>query len=157
MSEQPIQALKAALAALLTSDAEFVAEIAALGLPSNGALAAPTKVLKGFRSPQAIGQENYPCWLLESGDDQLTEEAIGSQRQIYESELLLGLVWHQQARETAIDQRDALLPALVRLLLRNPVLADCGMRVDARGNDRGANHPLHIVTFRLLADVTLDR
>ena len=157
MSEQPIQGLKAELAALLTGDAEFVAELAALALPSNGALTAPTKVVKGFRPLQLLGQENYPCWVLESGDDQLTEEAVGSQRQIYESEILLSLVWHQQNRETAVDQRDALLPALVGLLLRNPVLSDCGMRVDARGNDRNANHPTHVVTFRLLADVTIDR
>ncbi len=157
MSEQPFQGLKAELAVLLVGEADFVAELAALGLQRNGELTAPTKVLKGFRPLASLGQENYPCWVLESGDDQLTEEAIGSQRQIYESEILLSLVWHQQDRDTAVDQRDALLPALVRLLLRNPVLSSCGMRVDARGNDRNANHPTHVATFRLLADVTIDR
>lgn len=150
-------ALKTAIKSLLLTDVEFVADMAALGLPATGALTAPTKVLKGFRPVGSIGQENYPCWLMESGDDESVGESIGSHHQDFETEVLLGLVWHQQDHETAVDQRDQLLDALVRLFLRNPVAADFGLRVQARGNDRQANHPTHIVTFRLLADVSIER
>jgi hypothetical protein len=142
-----VSALKDAIAALLLTEAEFLADLQAIGLQTTGAAAAPAEVLKGFRPIVSIGQEHYPCWLMESGDDQLSQESIGSLCTQYETEILLGLVWHQQDRDTAVDQRDALLPALVRLFLR----------VDARGNDRAANHPTHIVTFRLLADVDVLR
>jgi hypothetical protein len=152
-----VSALKDAIAALLLTEAEFLADLQAIGLQTTGAAAAPAEVLKGFRPIVSIGQEHYPCWLMESGDDQLSQESIGSLCTQYETEILLGLVWHQQDRDTAVDQRDALLPALVRLFLRNPAPAGCGIRVDARGNDRAANHPTHIVTYRLLADVDVLR
>lgn len=150
-------ALKAAVIELLLNDAEFIADMAALSLQTSGPDAAPDEVLKGFRPFAAIGQEHYPCWVIESGDDVSIEEAIGSCHQTFETELLLAIVWHQQFREIAVDQRDGLLPALVRLFLRNPAPADCGIRVDARGNDRSANHPTHVATFRLVAEVTINK
>lgn len=150
-------ALKAAVIDLLLTDAEFLADMAALSLQTSGPDAAPDEVFKGFRPIASLGQEHYPCWVIESGDDQSVEEAIGSCHQGFETELLLALVWHQQDRDTAVDQRDGLLPALVHLFLRNPAPADCGIRVDARGNDRSANHPTHIATFRLLADVVITK
>lgn len=150
-------ALKAAIRDLLLGDAQFLADMAALGLQTTGAAAAPAKVLKGFRPLAAIGQENYPCWVLESGDDALAEESIGAQYALYESEVLLAVVWHQQDYAAAVDQRDGLLQVLVNLFQRNPAPAGCGIRVTARGNDRSATHPTHVATFRLMADVEIHR
>ena len=150
-------ALKAAISDLLLNDAEFVADMQALGLQTSGAPAAPSMILKGYRPLKAIGQERYPCWVIESGDDESIEESIGSGFQRFETEILLTLIWHQEDPETSVDQRDGLLPALVRLFLRNPSPADCGIRVDARGNDRNVNHPTHMATFRLLAEVDISR
>lgn len=148
-------ALKTAVIDLLLHDATFVAAMAALRLASDGSATAPGAVFKGFRKIASMGQEHYPCWAIESGDDNSSEESIGSFRQVFETELLLGLVWHQPDREMAVDQRDGLLAPLVELFLRNPAPANCGIRVDARVNDRSANHPTHVVTFRLLADVDI--
>lgn len=151
-------ALKAAVITLLKTEAPFVAAMAALALATDGSPTAPSKVLKGFRPFASIGQENYPCWVIESGDDDSIDESVGSCHQTFETEILLALVWHQQARDTAVDQRDALLQHLVQLFLRNPCPGGiAGIRVDARGNDRNANHPTHVATFRLLADVDITR
>lgn len=152
-----IAALHAAIEALLLTDATFVAAVQALNLGSAGTAATPT-LLHAFRPFRSIGQEHYPCWLLEPGDDQSVEEAIGSCHQTFETEILLALVWHQQDHETAYTQRLALLDELVRLFLRNPRPGDIAdTRVDAAGNDRSANHPTHVITFRLLADVRIER
>lgn len=152
-----IAALKAAVIDLLLNDTEFLADMAALSLQTSGPDAAPGEVLKGFRPVASIGQEHYPCWLIESGDDASVDESVGSHHQGFQTEILLAIVWHQQTLGTAVDQRDGLLPALVRLFLRNPAPAGCGIHVDARGNDRSTKHPTHIATFRLLADVDILR
>lgn len=152
-----IALLHAAIDELLRTEAAFVADLQALSLGSSGAAATP-KVLHGFRPVRSIGQEHYPCWVMEPGDDQSVEEAIGSCHQGFETEIIIALVWHQQDPEIAYQQRLSLLDDVVRLFLRNPTpggIAD--VRVDACGNDRQANHPTHIVTFRLLADVRIDR
>lgn len=152
-----IALLHAAIDELLRTEVTFVADLQALSLGSSGAAATP-KVLHGFRPVRSIGQEHYPCWVMEPGDDQSVEEAIGSCHQGFETEIIIALVWHQQDPEIAYQQRLSLLDDVVRLFLRNPTpggIAD--VRVDACGNDRQANHPTHIVTFRLLADVRIDR
>lgn len=157
-----IRDLHDAIDTLLSTEATFVAAIQAIALASTSTQAIPVPetpgVLHGFRPFRSIGQEHYPTWVLEPGDDQSIEEAIGSCHQGFETEVLLALVWHQQDPELAYAQRLQLLDEVVRLFLRNPTpggIAD--VRVDACGNDRQANHPTHVVTFRLLADVRINR
>jgi hypothetical protein len=150
-----IKALHDAIATLLATDATFVADMAALTLGSGGTAASP-KVLRSFRPLGSLGQEHFPCWVLEPGDDTTTGRAVGSCHQELEVEILLGLVWHQQDPTTAYNQRLQLRDALTALLLRNPSPdGQSTVYVDAQGNDRSANHPTHITTFRLLADVTI--
>ena len=145
--------LAAALETLLTTDPTFVAGIRALNLGSKGGAATP-KALKSMRQVRSIGQEHYPCWVLEVGDATTTDRAVGSCHQGAQREILLALVWHQQNMPAAFDQREALWDLLVALFLRNPMPdAEATVYVDAMATDRNANHPTHITTFRLLADV----
>lgn len=149
-----IEAAHDAIAALLIGDAQFVADVKALGLGINGEAVTP-KVLRSFRPFGSLGQEHFPSWMLEPGDDSTFERAVGSCHQGVETEILLALVWHQEDPDTAYRQRLKLRAALTSLFLRNPMVdGDCAVHVDAQGNDRAANHPTHITTFRLLADVT---
>src|SRR5690606_7206793 len=105
-----------------------------------------------------IRPESFPCWVLEPGDAQTTEQGVGSCHLVQDVETLLALVWHQQDHDTAYNQRLALEDELARLFLRNPRPGDVGDTVlDASGNDRQANHPFHIVTFRLLSTLQIQR
>lgn len=152
-----IDALHDAIAELLVTDAEFLDDIAAIKLGRNHTAATP-KVLRSFRPIQSLGQEHYPAWLLEIGDDESVGRAIGNCHQDFRSEVLLGLVWHQQDYEVAYHQRLQVVPALVRLFLRNGApVGSAGIEVDAVGNDRAINHPTHIMTVRLLADVSIQQ
>lgn len=146
-----------AIAELLKNDTEFVSDIGALGLGSNGQPATP-KVLRAFRPVRSIGQEHFPCWAFEPGDDSTTGRAIGSCHQELEVEILVALVWHREDPDAAYYQRLRLREALTRLFLRNPSPdGESTVYVDAQGNDRSANHPTHITTFRLIADVTINK
>lgn len=152
-----IAVLRKAIEQLLVTDAAFVAEMAALNFAATPAVA-PTKTLRGWRDPRQIGQEHFPVWVFEPGDATYEEQGIGACHQRMTVEFLIGLVWHQQSHETAVDQRDSVVDAFVRLFLRNPCpggIADTW--VDSWANDRGANHPTHITTFRLLADLTINK
>ena len=152
-----IDQLHAAIKTLLVDDAQFTASLQALGLGRNGSAVVPG-VLKSFRPLKSLGAEHFPSWLLEPGDDTSIEESVGSHRQVFETEVLLGFVWHQQDFDTAFDQRTALLALLVELFLRNPRPGDIAdVRVDSSASDRNANHPTHITTFRLLATVDVTR
>lgn len=153
-----IHALKTAVATLLTTEATFVTAMAALGFGTHGELAAPTTVLRSFRPFRTVGQENYPCWIFESGDIQTIEQAINSCHQTLETEILFALLWHQQDHDTAADQRDKVVDEVVQLFLRHPCPGDIADTwVDAVGNDRSANHPTHVIVFRALANVDITR
>lgn len=146
-----------ALATLLTTDVAFVAAVRALNLGARGVAATP-EVVRGFRDWKKIPQERFPCWVMEPGDSQTTEQGVGSCHYVQEAEALLALVWHQQDHDTAYNQRLALEDDLSRLFLRNPRPGDIADTiVDASGNDRQANHPFHIVTFRLLSILEVTR
>jgi hypothetical protein len=146
-----------AIATLLVTDASFVAAVRALGFGATGAAATP-QVVRGMRDWRKIPQERLPCWVLEPGDSQTTDQGIGSCHYVQEAEALLALVWHQQDHDTAYNQRLALEDDLSRLFLRNPRPGNVADTVlDASGNDRQANHPFHIVTFRLLSILEIRR
>lgn len=144
----------AGIKTLLTSDATFVAAIRALGLGDRGEAVTPG-VLRALRPLASLGQEHFPSWVMEPGDAASTGVAVGSCHQDFQVEVLLALVWHQQDPDTAYAQRLALLDVLVRLFLRNPVVGGATVTVDAQGNDRSANHPTHITTFRLVAEPSI--
>lgn len=158
-----------ALHTLLQNDATFVAAIKALHLHSTDPAAEPVpKVVKGNRTFQQIGQEHYPCWVSDAGDMQPGAASIdgdamgltiGSQQQEWIDDIELALVWHQQDFGKSVDQIDALKPALVALLLRNPSLADtCDLAyVAAAETDRNGNHPLHAITFTVRVHGTVGR
>lgn len=164
-----IAAARAHLMQLLATDPEFVADMQALGLGANGEAVTPT-VLKGNRRFDSLGQEHYPCWLNDAGDmlgatagDEGGDPqglVVNSTQQDWQGDIELSLVWHQQDYDTSVDQVDAVLPALVRLLLRNPGLGDtCTLACVASVlNDRNYRHPTHVSAFvvRVLATIYRD-
>lgn len=152
-----LRTLHDGIADLLATDATFVAAIQAMGFGTNGEAVTP-QVIRAFRPIGSLGQEDMPCWALEPGDDDTAGRAVGSCHQDLDVEILLGFVWHQQDPETAYYQRLDLREALTQLFLRNPAPAgDSTVYVEAQGNDRAANHPTHIATFRLRAEVAITR
>ena len=153
MSE--LRALFDAIADLLVTDATFVAAVQAMGFGMNGQAVTP-QVLRAIRPFASLGQEHFPAWMLQPGDDDTTERAVGSCHQGVQVEILLPFVWHQEDPDTAFNQRLDLRPALTRLFLRNPSPdGESTVYVDAQASDLAANHPTHITTFRLMADVTI--
>lgn len=152
-----IAQLRKAIEQLLTTDTQFLAGMAALDFAATPGIA-PTHTLRGWREPRQIGQEHYPVWVFEAGDAEYIEQGVGACHQTMQVEILVALLWHQQDHETAVDQRDAVVDEVVRLFLRNPTPGDIADTwVESWANDRGANHPTHITTFRLLAELQITK
>ena len=155
-----------ALEAALKADPQFVADMQALSLGRTAG--AVPKVLEGNRRFDQLGQEHYPCWLIEPGDSQGASAGndggdanglvLTSTQQDWMDEIDISLVWHQQDYGRALAQRKGIVPAVVRLLLRNPGLGDCE-QIYAVGvlNDRSYRHPTHVQTLTLRAHTTIDR
>lgn len=157
--------IHAALAALLTTDATFVAAMQALGLGATGSAVTPT-VIEGNQPFTSLGQENFPCWVMEIGDSiaaPIDEGGdgfgltVGSHQQGFDTEILLALVWHQQDRATAFAQRKGLLAPMVSLLLRNALDDATNSWLERFDNDRQATHPLHVARFTVRATQILTR
>lgn len=160
-------AIRTALAALMSGDPDFVAEVQALGLGSHGAAVTPG-MIHGNTPFQQLGQDRYPTWVTDSDDDAAAPGAegsdpdgmvLGAHQQTWQFEFLFSLVWHQQNVATALAQRDAMLPAVVRLLLRNPsVVGTCDLAAVVRvENDQSIKHPTHTTTFVIRAFATIHR
>lgn len=158
----------AALAGLLRTDPQFVAALQAAGLGNTGAAVLP-KVIEGNRPFDSLGQEHYPCWVMDDGDSRgagygneggdMAGLVLGSHQQDWQDDIELALVWHQQKFETALAQRRAVKRALVRLLLRHPDLgADAAMAyVVEILSDRSFRHPTHAMAFRIRVHSTIER
>lgn len=163
-----IAAARAALHALLTTDATFTAAIAALKLGSMGAEVVP-KVRSGNRPFAQIDQREYPVWIDDAGPQQgagfgnLASDPYGlvvnSTQQDWLGDIELSLVWHQQDHANAVAQTDALLPLLVRLLLRHPDLSGtCALAmVVAADSSQGERHPTHAWRATVRCHVTVYR
>lgn len=161
-----MKAVSDAIAELLASDDTFLEAVQALGLGSTGSSAIP-KVILGNRPFASLGQENFPAWVFEAGDSDpgaLSEGGdaeglvIGSSQQSFRCSFLLALVWHQQDPETAYAQRLDLLAAITSLLLRSDPPDGCtNWWVASFKNDRQANHPTHVASFALAAEITYTR
>ena len=159
-------AVIAALEEALKSDPEFAADMRALQFGRSSE--AIPKVLEGNRRFDQLGQEHYPCWLIEPGDSQGASAAndggdanglvLSSTQQDWLDEIDISLVWHQQDYPRALAQRKGIVPAVVRLLLRNPGLGDASL-IYAVGvlNDRSYRHPTHVQTLTLRAHTTIHR
>ena len=137
------------MAALLTTDAVFQAELfALLGVEV-------TRVLKSARDWKTVPTDQWPCILLEQGDgfagsllqdgSDNDGQTIGRTRAGYNSELDIALLWSEPDRERAFDQRAELPRLFAQLMLRN---AQPGGIADALlqtwQSDQGLNHPKQI-------------
>ena len=157
-----IAAARNALEQLVATDAAFLAELAAAGLT-------PFNVLRGNRKFAQIGQEQYPCVVSDAGDvaPQSADNAggdpaglsINSHQQDWGADIDLSFVWPQQVFDTAVNQRDALWPALAQLLLRNPsLMGTCAIAyVSGIQNDSGVSHPTHVLVASVRVVFTIYR
>lgn len=149
-----------ALAALLTTDAVFVAAVAAIvGQPV-------TTVLKSNRAAADIAPGMYPCWVLEVGDghaatvsnDAQEYQTIGLALQTAIVDMHIALVWMDQDRDHASDGRVDLPYHLTQLLLRNPQPGGCEQAVLVDWQpDRGANHPTQFWRARIASGHVIQR
>ncbi len=163
-----IAGARTALMTLLTTDAQFVADMHALRLGLNDAAVTP-QALKGNRRFEQLGQESYPCWVNDAGDQQGASAAneggdpaglvLNSTQQDWAGDIELSLIWLQQDYDRSVDQTDGVLPALVRLLLRNPGLGGtCEFAYVANViNDRSYRHPTHVTAFTVRVHNTIYR
>lgn len=150
-----IDAILAAIAGLLTTDPTLVAALRTLNLGSLGSDAVPQTIVRGNRPMQSLGQEKYPCWIVELDDLEIESLAQGSASflamngsyQGVARNIRLALVWHQPDPDTAFGQRKGLEEPLVQLFLRQLDLGITGVTaayVSRIEPDRGANHPTQI-------------
>lgn len=155
-----IATARAKLIELLETDAEFTAALRALGLGMRGEAVVP-KVIRGNKPFAQLQQQDYPCWVTDRGDSAGGSHnvdggdgnglVLASTQQDWSTEIGLALVWHQQNFATALNQRDGVQPALVRLLLRNPDLQDTCQLAFVAGemSDRASRHPTQSIAFEL--------
>jgi hypothetical protein len=136
---------------LLTDDVVFAAGVRDL-------IGTTPSVLRGNPPFQQIPAGQWPCWVLEQGDGNahaVSEEGgsfltIGAREAQFQSDLMLALVWKNDDREAAADQRAQLPALLAQLMLRNPqpggVLAAW---LEGWKPDRAALHPVQLWTATL--------
>ncbi|RRN78550.1 hypothetical protein EIM50_13755 [Pseudoxanthomonas sp. SGD-10] len=163
-----IAAARARLQYLLANEPEFVAEIAALGLAADDSHVVPG-VRSGNRPLAQLHQSEYPCWIDDAGEQvgagygnvgsDPAGLVINSTQQDWQGDIELSLVWHQQDHAKSVAQTDAILPALVRLLLRHPDLDDtCALAwVASADSSLGERHPTHVVHVVIRCVYTIER
>jgi hypothetical protein len=136
---------------LLTGDATFVAGVRDL-------IGASPGVIRGNPPFQTIPAGSWPCWVLDQGDgiaQAVSEEGgsfltIGSREAQFQSDLMLALVWKNDDREAAADQRAQLPALLAQLLLRNPQPGGIvAAWLESWKPDRAALHPVQLWTASL--------
>jgi hypothetical protein len=148
-----------AIRALLTGDATFAADIAAaIGQPV-------ARVLRANTPWEQISANQLPCFVMEQGDGATSSWAsgdesglvIGHRSQAFAYELDICLLWNEQNRETAADQRAALPGALGRLFLRNPQPGGCNAAwLKEWMPDQGVRHPLQCWVARVHCEITIE-
>lgn len=158
----------AALQALLTTDPQFVADMQALGLGQNGQPVTPGVLLSNRRFDQ-LGQEHYPCWVIDAGEGSGEDGgndgtatgglAIGSCHQHWAFDYALAFCWINQDFAAALSQRQGVFRALVRLLLRNPSMADTAnlAYIAQADNDLNQKHPTHFSSYVVRTHQTIQR
>lgn len=155
-----VKAYTDAIAALLVNDATFVAAITALlGEPV-------TRVIRSNTPWANINAADLPCFVIEQADGNAsawgtgaaTGLTIGHGQQDFESNLDVCLLWNQQDRETAGDQRAQLPDLFVQLMLRNPQPGGiAGAWLQQWVPDQGVLHPRHCWAARIRAEFTINQ
>lgn len=152
------QAFADGIRALLTGDATFSAAITAL-------IGAQPGVLRGNAPFANIPAGSYPCWVVEQGNGNAQPSSeggdtfltIGTREGSYQSDLGVALVWKNNDREAAADQREQLSALFAQLMLRNPQPGGITAAwLEGWTPDRGALHPtqLWVATIRGLYSIT---
>jgi hypothetical protein len=172
MSSMP-EMVGAAIAALLTSDAAFVAELTAPTVGGGvGLSVAPANVISNRPFDQIVnlGQESLPCWVIEPIEMQagpfanITDDdtglTLGGDMQVFRLNIGVGLVWAEQNRDVAYLQRQRIPDSLVRLFLRygDAGVAGCSSCVVTQVQpDQALNHPMQNLKAVLTADIAITR
>lgn len=157
-----------ALDALLTGDPQFTVAMTALQLGVNNTAPVP-KLMRSNRQFSTLGQEHYPCWVIDAGDGRGEDDGnegggaaglhVGSCGQDWAFDYDLTCVWVNQDHAGALAQRRGIFVALVRLLLRNPGLNEAATLayVVQAANDSNQRHPQHFSHFVLRVHHTITR
>lgn len=142
------QAFTDGMRALLGSDATLAAAVTTL-------IGAQPIVLRGNQPLGQIPAGQFPCWFVDQGPGRAapisehgdTFITIGSSEQQFESDVLVALVWKENDRERAADQRAQLPALLTQLMLRNPQPGGIvGAWLSDWTPDRAALHPTQLWT-----------
>lgn len=137
----------AAVRALLTGDATFASQVGTL---LGGATVG---VLESNLPIESIPSSMFPAWVVEQGDGLLAPIVndggggglvIGLSEQQFSSTLEIALVWKEQDRATARNQRTALPTLVARLLMRNPKPGGADAWLESWVPDRGGLHPVQV-------------
>lgn len=155
-----VKAFTDALRSLLTEEATFAAAVAALiGKPV-------VRVLRSNTPWEQIGVAQLPCFVIEQGDGQASGwgtgddsgMVIGHSGQGFTSELDVCLLWTEQDRDTAADQRAQLPEIVAQLLLRNPQPGGVnGAWLQEWTPDQGVRHPMQCWACRIRANYEIPR
>ncbi|WP_130617997.1 hypothetical protein [Dyella amyloliquefaciens] len=146
--------------ALLIGDATFVADIqTVLGKQV-------TTVMRSNVPWAQINDKQLPCYLMEQGNGDAssfggsdeTGLTIGHYEQQFESGLDVCLLWNEQDRERAADQRAQLPDIFARLFLRNPQPGGvAGAWLQQWVPDQGVLHPRQVWAARIQAQLVIER
>lgn len=149
----------AGVKALLSSDATFVAAIAAL-------LGAPVvNVVIGNIPVAEIPAGMFPCWVIEQGDGNATPttesheyQTIGLGETSYASELYAALVWIDPDPVNAGTTRGKLPTPMAQLFMRQPQPGGIdGATFAGWQPDRGANHPVQVWRAVIAGNYTITK
>jgi hypothetical protein len=145
---------------LAGGDAQFAGDIQQLlGVPV-------TRVLRANTPWAQIGANLLPCFVMEQapghasgwGTGEESGLVIGHSSQGFESELDVCVLWQQQDREVAADQRAQLPEIFVRLFLRNPQPGGInGAWVQEWMPDQGVSHPTQCWAARIRGNYEITR
>ena len=146
--------------ALLTGDATFAAAIAALvGQPV-------ANVVDGNVPLANIPGNLLPCFVIEQGDGRRSSLSnssdegivIGLGEQQFASDLYVTLIWHEQDRVIAANQRKDMPTLVTQLMLRNPQPGGIDFASLTEWEpDRSVNHPLQVWRATLVGEYAIPK
>lgn len=144
-------ALADGLAAVLTADADLAAWAQARGQPWT--------VLLGNVPVAQVAQSQRPALVIELGDADTDPALLGAAGARVQQDFLLSLLWTEQDRGQAFEQRIALPERLLQALLRAPDLNGEAeeARLEGWSSDRGANHPTQILRAVVTCELLIRR
>ena len=149
------------MAELLQGESLFIAALAELlGLPIQ-------RIVKSNVPLGNLPTDSLPCWVLEQGEGMAASInnngddeglVIGLSQQQFVSELHCSLIWSEQDREVAGEQRSDLPTLMTQLMLRNPMPGGIPFaQLREWEPDRGVNHPLQVWRATLRGEYAIPR